>query len=107
MNIVRQYKSPFKRFVKKATKPLQLAIEDEVDAVCESPLIGEQKIGDLAGVFVHKFKFNRQEYLLAYRTAPTNAYENPAAVQFLSIVFYKVGTHENFYEELKRYVREE
>ncbi len=50
MNIVRQYKSPFKRFVKKATKPLQLAIEDEVDAVCENPLIGEQKIGDLAGV---------------------------------------------------------
>jgi hypothetical protein len=41
MDVDRRYKSPFKRFVKKATKPLKLAIEDEVDAICEEPSIGE------------------------------------------------------------------
>ncbi len=107
MTIDRQYKSPFLRFVKKAQKPLKLAVEDEVDSVCESPTLGELKIGDLAGVYVHKFKFNRQEYLLAYRLLAVGHDENPSAVEFLSIVFYKVGTHENFYDELKRYMRDE
>lgn len=53
------YKSPFSKFVKKAHKPLQLAIEDAVDEVCVNPEIGEAKVGDLAGIWVYKFKFNR------------------------------------------------
>ncbi|EHP40342.1 hypothetical protein OR16_26393 [Cupriavidus basilensis OR16] len=64
------YKKQFSQFIKKAHKPLQLAIEDEVELVCDSPEVGELKVGDLAGIRVHKFKFNRQEYLMAYR-APT------------------------------------
>ena len=103
----RNYKQPFKQFVKKAHKPLLLAIEDEVDVVCENPAIGEAKKGDLAGILVHKFKFNRQEYLIAYRPPPENQFGDAALVQFLVIDFYKVGTHENFYDELKRYLKEE
>ena len=61
------YKRPFKNFVKKAHKPLQLAIEDEVEFVCEHPYAGEPKVGDLVGFFVQKFVFNRQQYLIAYR----------------------------------------
>jgi hypothetical protein len=68
----RNYKSPFKQFVKKAHRPLQLAIEDEVDLVGENPAIGEPKKGDLAGFFVHKFRFNRQEYLIAYLPPTAN-----------------------------------
>ena len=45
----RNYKSPFSRFVKKAHKPLQLAIEDAVEEVCKQPESGEAKVGDLAG----------------------------------------------------------
>ena len=103
----RNYKSPFKQFVKKAHRPLQLAIEDEVDRVCVNPAIGEPKKGDLAGILVHKFKFNRQEYLIAYRPPAENSSVNASPVDFLGIDFYKVGSHENFYEELKRYMREE
>ena len=51
------FKRPFAQFVKKAHKPLQLAIEDEVEVVCEAPQIGELKVGDLAGIRVHKFRF--------------------------------------------------
>ena len=101
----RSYKSPFKQFVKKSHKPLRLAIEDEVDRVCENPAIGESKKGDLAGILVHKFKFNRQEYLIAYRPPADEQTANASLVEFLVIDFYKVGTHENFYGELKLYLR--
>lgn len=54
----RNYKRPFVQFVKKAHKPLKLAIEDAVDVVC-TPDIGEMKTGDLSGIRVYKFRFNR------------------------------------------------
>lgn len=103
----RNYKAPFKQFVKKAHKPLRLAIEDEVDAVCENPAIGEAKKGDLSGFFVHKFKFNRQEYLIAYLPPKEDHISDASLIEFLVIDFYKIGTHENFYDELKRYMSEE
>ena len=91
------FKRPFAQYVKKAHKPLQLAIEDEVEVVCEAP-----QMGDLAGIRVYKFRFNRQEYLIAYR-APNE----DAPLEFLIIDFYQVGVHENFYAELKQYLRQE
>jgi len=97
----RNYKRPFIQFVKKAHKPLRLAIEDAVDVVCAAPDIGELKTADLAGVRVYKFRFNRQQYLLAYRLLP-----HQPDVEFLIIDFYQVGTHENFYESLKRYLKQ-
>ena len=96
------FKRPFSQFVKKAPKPLQLAIKDEVDIICKSPETGDLKIADLAGIRVHKFRFNRQEYLIAYRLP--DKYQE---INFLIIDFYQVGSHENFYEELKRYLRHE
>jgi mRNA-degrading endonuclease RelE of RelBE toxin-antitoxin system len=94
------YKKPFNSFIKKAIKALQLAIEDVVLEICQSPEIGEEKAGDLKGVFVYKFRFNRQEYLIAYKYAVSED-----VVSLLWIDFYQVGSHENFYEELKRYLR--
>jgi hypothetical protein len=96
----RKYKRPFMQFVKKAHKPLKLMIEDAVNFICDNPYIGEEKVGDLAGIRIYKFRFNRQQYLIAYRPP---AKELP--VEFLVIDFYQVGTHENFYEALKRYLR--
>lgn len=101
------FKRPFSQFVKKAHKPLQLAIEDAVEDLCENPDLGESKIGDLAGILVYKFRFNRQEYLVAYCPPPKAQRERGEAVEFLVIDFYQVGTHEKFYEMLKRYLKEE
>lgn len=61
------YKPPFKKFVKKQSRAFQLAIEDAVEGVINTPDMGEVKKGDLSGVRVHKFKFQRQEYLIAYK----------------------------------------
>jgi hypothetical protein len=98
MKIQQNYRKPFAQFVKKQSKPFQAAIEDEVLLICEKPELGELKVGDLAGIRVYKFKFNRQEYLIAYsRHAET--------IEILLIDFYKIGTHENFYTELKKYLK--
>ncbi|WP_459568154.1 type II toxin-antitoxin system RelE/ParE family toxin [Cupriavidus sp. 8B] len=35
--------------------------------------VGEPKVGHLAGIRVHKFKFNRQDYLMAYRSPPQSS----------------------------------
>ncbi|MBI4691352.1 MAG: type II toxin-antitoxin system RelE/ParE family toxin [Nitrospirae bacterium] len=88
------YKSPFKKFVKKQSRAFQLTIEDAVEEVINNPDMGEAKKGDLSGIRVHKFKSQRQEYLIAYKTESN------------TMVFYMIGTHEHFYRELKQYLRE-
>ena len=100
------YKPPFKKFVKKQHKPLQLAIEDAVEDVCAAPGIGEQKSGDLRDIWIYKFAFNKQEYLIAYRP-PTDDELKAEGVEFelLFIDFYQVGVHENFYADLKKYLK--
>lgn len=100
------YKRPFSQFIKKARKPLQLAIEDAVEAICANPELGEIKSGDLAGIRVYKFRFNRQEYLVAYRPLSKAERGKGKTVVFLAIDFYLVGSHENFYATLKRYLKE-
>lgn len=88
------YKSPFKKFVKKQSRAFQMAIEDEAEIVINTPDIGEAKKGDLSGFRVHKFKFQKQKYLIAYKA------------ESKSIIFYMIDTHENFYRNLKQYLKE-
>lgn len=90
----RFYKPLFRKFVKKQTRPFQLAIEDEIEGIMTEPHVGEAKTGDLAGFRVHKFSFRKQKLLIAYR------------LEDVGIVFFKAGPHENFYRELKKYLRE-
>ena len=87
------YKSPFRKYVKKQARPFQLVIEDEVEKIIQDPESGELKKGDLSGFRVHKFTFKNQLYLIAYSYIEAE------------ILFYQIGTHENFYRQLKRYLR--
>ena len=105
--MIKNFKPPFSRFVKKSHKPLQLVIEDAVDEVCADVTIGEAKLGDLAGIRVYKFRFNRQEYLMAYRPRSLVEVVDPPAIKWLIIDFYQAGLHENFYDDLKRYLKTE
>ena len=85
----------FSNVKKKLPPALRAEIDRQVDLVCEDPSIGEQKTGDLRGVFVHKFSLAGQLYLLAYW-----ADENTMTVTLLAL-----GGHENFYRDLKRYLK--
>ena len=88
------YKPPFRKFVKKQIRPFQLIIEDEVEKIAINPDMGKSKKGDLADFLVHKFSYRKQKFLIAYR------------LQEDEIVFFIIGPHENFYRELKKYLRE-
>ena len=65
-----------------------------MEKIARNPAIGEAKKGDLQGFQVHKFKFQKQNLLMAYRVTESD------------LLFYLIGTHENFYRELKRYLKE-
>mgnify|MGYP006365005227 CR=1 FL=1 len=56
---------------------------------------GELKIGDLLGVRVHKFKYQTHLYLLAYEYTET--------VDLLYLM--AIGEHENFYDKLKKHIK--
>lgn len=85
----------FNRVTKKLHGRDKKVLDEAIKAVLENPHIGEEKKGDLAGVFVHKFKLNNQETLLAYELRPHK--NTPAEAMLLA-----VGPHENFYAALKR-----
>jgi len=94
------YKKAFAQFVKKASKPLQLTIEIKVVEVCSNPMLGQQKQEDLRGVFVYKFRFNTPEYLMAYK------FDHLAGkAEITWIEFCQIGSHENFYTQLKKSIR--
>ena len=88
------YKPPFRKFVKKQSRPFQLVIEDEVEKIISNPEMGKSKKGDLAGFRGHKFNFQRKVFLIAY------------CFMEADILFYMIGPHENFYRNLKKYLRE-
>jgi len=46
--------------------------------------------------------FNSQEYLVAY-CSPSKV----LPIEFLIIDFYQVGSHENFYDGLKHYLKQQ
>ena len=87
--------SSFSRISKKFHPRDKVVLDDAIRDVAKNPSIGEEKKGDLAGVFVYKFKINNAETLLAYVLLPNKF--SPE-----SVVLLAVGPHENFYDQLKR-----
>lgn len=75
------------------SKPEKDALDREVKKIGENTAIGEEKKGDLRGVFVHKFKLKATQYLLAYRKIGDD----------LELVM--IGPHENYYRDLKQYLK--
>ena len=80
----------FKKAYKKLHKQEKTIVDDAIRAIIQDPEIGEGKKGDLAGVFVYKFKIHHQEMLLAYEWNPEQR------------LLLALGVHENFYQGLKR-----
>lgn len=85
----------FAKAIKKLHAKDKTVVDKAVKSIANDPFIGEEKKGDLIGIFVHEFKINKQEVLLAYQLHPDKF--KPVSVLLLSM-----GSHENFYSELKR-----
>lgn len=90
INVRVQQTNVFLRVYKKLHNNQKDAVDQAVADIVSDPTIGEAKKGDLSGVFVHKFDCVNQLFLLAYEYDPA------------SRVLLLVGTHENFYRNLKR-----
>ncbi|MBP7790561.1 MAG: type II toxin-antitoxin system RelE/ParE family toxin [Zoogloea sp.] len=80
----------FRRAYKRLHANQKADVDAAVRTIVDDPTVGEAKKGDLAGVFVYKFKCVGQLALLAYEYDP--------ATRLLLLL----GSHENFYRELKR-----
>jgi hypothetical protein len=80
----------FSRAYKKLHKNQKADVDAAVDVIVKSPDVGEPKRGDLAGVYVYKFKSQNQLMLLAYEYDPKTR------------MLLLLGSHENFYRNLKR-----
>ena len=84
----------FLRAAKKLHAADKALLDDAVREIASQPVVGEEKRGDLGGVCVFKFKINRQEVLLAYELLP-----NKQVLE--EVVLLALGSHENFYRNLK------
>ena len=81
----------FERSVKKLHQQQKADLDLAVRAIASDPVIGEAKVGDLAGICVYKFRMVNQLCLLSYRVLDED-----------SIKLLTVGPHENFYRDLKK-----
>ncbi len=82
----------FARSYKKLHKNAVQDVDAAVHSVSRDPDIGEKKKGDLADLWVYKFRCLGQLYLLGYTR------DDAIRLVYLEAV----GPHENFYRDFKR-----
>ena len=88
---------PAAKFCKKLKdKKLKTLYQEAIDNIRIDHTIGEQKTGDLSGIYGYDIYYNRTNYELAYRVE---------YVDDKIIVVIMAGTRENFYDELKKYMK--
>ena len=88
---------PAAKFLKKMkdTK-LKGLYQEAIDRIREDHTVGEAKSGDLFGVYGYDIFYNKTNYELECRVE---------YVEDKIIVVIMAGTRENFYDELKRYMK--
>lgn len=80
------YSSNFSKNLKKLNKNLFDELQLNLKKIINEPNIGSLKKGDLSNLRVLKFKFNNLQYLICYE-----------------VIYF--GVHENFYQNLKNYLK--
>ena len=83
----------FEKRVRKFGKQEKRILDSQIRKILGDPAIGQEKKGDLKGVFVHKFKIHSTQFLLAYRFVGGN----------LELIM--IGPHENYYRDLSDYLK--
>lgn len=85
--------SSFGKKIKKLKQKEKIELDNEIKKIIENPSIGFEKKGDLRGIFVHKFKITTSLFLLSYRLVGDD------------IELIMIGSHENYYRDLKSYLK--
>lgn len=92
---------PAARYLKKLKdRRLKELYREAIDKILIDPTCGEEKKGDLQGVWGYDIYYNRTNYELAYTIeyVQSDFAESPEMV-----IVIMAGTRENFYEQLKKY----
>ena len=88
---------PAAKYIKKIKdKALKTRYKEAIDQIREDHTVGQEKLGDLSGIYSYDIYYNKTNYELAY------------CVEYVEdkvIVIIMAGTRENFYEQLKRYMK--
>lgn len=80
----------FKNIYKKLHMSDKLKVNDAIKAIIQNPRVGQEKKGDLSGIFVYKFKISQRKILLAYEWDIKHR------------ILLVMGVHENFYRDMKK-----
>lgn len=91
------FSSAAERFFKKIKeKQLKQAYKDALNKISTNPYTGDLKSGDLAGIYGYDVKYKGINYEIAYTI---NEVDGKKVVVLLA------GTRENFYKQLKTYIK--
>jgi mRNA-degrading endonuclease RelE of RelBE toxin-antitoxin system len=94
---------PAAKYIKKLKdKKLKKLFQEAIDEILINPTIADEKTGDLRGIRSYDIYYNRINYELAY-TLEYVQQENSDEVDIVVVIM--AGTRENFYDELKRYLK--
>lgn len=92
-----RFDPPAAKYLKKLKdQRLKKLYQEAIDKICSDYTIGEPKKGDLEGFYGYDIFYNKTNYELAYYIETINDE---------LIVVVMAGTRENFYDQLKRYIK--
>lgn len=84
------------KFIKKLKeKPLRQKVKTALEQIQTNPYIGEMKKGDLSNIYGFDVFYHNINYEISYKI-----YEEKSIITVILI-----GTRENFYQELKKYLK--
>ncbi len=83
-------------FKKIKEKPLKDTYRQALEDISKNPYVGQPKSGDLSGVYCFDVKYRGNNYEIAYTINELNGNK---------IVVLLAGSRENFYKQLKRYIK--
>ena len=84
----------FEKRVRQFAKQEKKVLDQQIRKIVANPEIGQEKRGELRGIFVYKFKIHATQYLLSYRLADADTLE-----------LIMIGPHENYYRDLTTYLK--
>jgi mRNA interferase RelE/StbE len=83
----------FDKKTKRLTKKQKNILDKQIQKIFDNPVIGQEKKGDLRGIYVCKFKIEATQHLLSYRFVK----------EALELIM--IGPHENYNRDLKIYLK--
>ncbi|EIW20934.1 MULTISPECIES: type II toxin-antitoxin system RelE/ParE family toxin [Pelosinus] len=86
-----------KYFKKLKDKNLKQKYKNALEEIQKDPYIGEEKSGDLSGMYGYDIYYNKTNYEIAYRIY--NLTDGGKVIVIMA------GTRENFWDTLKRYIK--